>query len=122
MPSVVGLPRQRAQAGVRGIGGWSTFHRGLNEAGSSWAISRSQHGSTVTTMICSICTPALMSGRMADHVRTTDTPLGNRNAPAEEVVDLSAGACAMPAATSLTVQCQPAQINSGMLEPGGLWY
>ncbi len=36
MPFVVGLPRQRAQAGALGIGGWSTFHRGLNEAGSAW--------------------------------------------------------------------------------------
>ncbi len=85
-------------------------------------ISQSQHGSAVTTMIYSICTPALMSGHRADYVRTTDTPLGNRNAPAEEVVDLSAGACAMPAATSLTVQCQSARINSGAFEPGGLWY
>jgi hypothetical protein len=36
MPSVVELPQQTAQAGPLGIGGWSTFHTSLNEAGRSW--------------------------------------------------------------------------------------
>ena len=62
-----------------------------------------------------------MNGRMAYHVRKTDTPFRNRNAPAEEAIGLSAGACAMPAATSLTVHCQSARINSGAFEAGGLW-
>ena len=122
MPSVVGLPRQTAQAGALGIGSWSTFHTSRNEAGSAWgylaepAWIRCHDHDLFHLHACSDERP------QAYHVRTTDTPFRNRNAPAEEVVDLSAGACAMPAATSLTVQCQSARINSGALEPGGLWY